>query len=166
MADGGASSFIFFTTALLVSGLVSVVLINQWGDMAKASQDQTRAMEVDKATSLGFAGDPMMVAYDNTATPDDEMTFYLQNTGTTLLDTSTLVVLVDGTTVSSSITTSLIPAAGTDWVSDHLVEVTVSSSSWSYANGTDVSLTVIVSSEVTNGYRGTDTISLEVRLYG
>jgi archaellum component FlaG (FlaF/FlaG flagellin family) len=94
------------------------------------------------------------------------MTFYLQNTGTTLLDTSTLVVLVDGTTVSSSITTSLIPSAGTDWDSDHLVEVTVSSSSWSYANGTDVSLTVIVSSEVTNGYRGTDTISLEVRLYG
>ena len=80
MADGGASSFIFLTTALLVSGLVSVVLINQWGDMAKASQDQTRAMEVDQATSLGFAGDPMMVAYDNTATPDDEMTFYLQNT--------------------------------------------------------------------------------------
>ena len=166
MADGGASSFIFLTTALLVSGLVSIVLINQWGDMAKASQDQTRAMEVDQATSLGFAGDPMMVAYDDTAVPNDEMTFYLQNTGTTLLDTSTLVVLVDGTTVSSSITTSLIPAAGTEWDSDHLVEVTVNSSSWSYTNGTDVSLTVIVSSEVTNGYRGTDTISLEVRLYG
>jgi archaellum component FlaG (FlaF/FlaG flagellin family) len=47
MADGGASSFIFLTTALLVSGLVSVVLINEWGDMAKASQDQTRAMEVE-----------------------------------------------------------------------------------------------------------------------
>ena len=36
MADGGASSFIFLTTALLVSGIVSVVLINEWGDMAKA----------------------------------------------------------------------------------------------------------------------------------
>ena len=163
MADGGASSFIFLTTALLVSGLVSVVLINQWGDMAKSSQEQTRAMEINQDTSLGFAGDPMMVAYNSTS---KDMTFYLQNTGSTVLDTSTLVVLVDGTTVTSSITTAIIPAAGTDWDSNHLVEVTVNSSSWSYANGTDVSLTVIVSSEVTNGYRGTDTISLEVRLHG
>jgi archaellum component FlaG (FlaF/FlaG flagellin family) len=163
MADGGASSFIFLTTALLVSGLVSVVLINQWGDMAKSSQEQTRAMEINQDTSLGFAGDPMMVAYNSTS---KDMTFYLQNTGSTVLDTSTLVVLVDGTTVTSSITTVIIPAAGTDWDSNHLVEVTVNSSSWSYANGTDVSLTVIVSSEVTNGYRGTDTISLEVRLHG
>lgn len=165
MADGGASSFIFLATALLVSGLVSVVLINEWGDMAKASQDQSRAMEVNQATSLGFAGDPMMVAYDDTLNPD-EMTFYLQNTGTTLLDTSTLVVLVDGITVTSTVTTAIIPAAGTDWDSNHLVEVTVNSSSWAYADGTDVSLTVIVSSVVTNGYRGTDTISLEVRLHG
>ena len=165
MADGGASSFIFLTTALLVSGIVSVVLINEWGDMAKASQDQTRAMEVEQDTSLGFAGDPMMVAYNSTLNPD-EMTFYLQNTGTTLLDTSTLVVIVDGTTVTSSITTAIVPATGADWDSQHLVEVTVNSSSWAYADGTDVSLTVIVSSEVTNGYRGSDTISLEVRLHG
>ena len=165
MADGGASSFIFLTTALLVSGIVSIVLINEWGDMAKASQDQTRAMEVEQDTSLGFAGDPMMVAYNSTLNPD-EMTFYLQNTGTTLLDTSTLVVIVDGTTVTSSITTAIVPATGNDWDSQHLVEVTVNSSSWAYADGTDVSLTVIVSSEVTNGYRGTDTISLEVRLHG
>ena len=107
----------------------------------------------------------MMVAYDDTLNPD-EMTSYLQNTGTTLLDTSTLVVLVDGITVTSTVTTAIIPAAGTDWDSNHLVEVTVNSSSWAYADGTDVSLTVIVSSEVTNGYRGTDTISLEVRLHG
>ena len=131
----------------------------------KASQDQTRAMEVEQDTSLGFAGDPMMVAYNSTLNPD-EMTFYLQNTGTTLLDTSTLVVIVDGTTVTSSITTAIVPATGNDWDSQHLVEVTVNSSSWAYADGTDVSLTVIVSSEVTNGYRGSDTISLEVRLHG
>ena len=165
MAGSGASSFIFLTTALLVSGLVSVVLINEWGDMAKTSQDQTRAMEDQQATSLGFAGDPMMVAYDDSLNPD-EMTFYLQNTGTTLLDTSTLVVIVDGSTVTSTITTAIVPATGAVWDSQHLVEVTVNSSSWAYADGTDVSLTVIVSSEVTNGYRGTDSISLEVRLHG
>ena len=62
MADGGASSFIFLTTALLVSGLVSVVLINQWGDMAQITAQETAALEVQEATSVDFAGDPMMVS--------------------------------------------------------------------------------------------------------
>ena len=164
MADGGASSFIFLTTALLVSGLVSVVLINQWGDMAQITAQETAALEVQEATSVDFAGDPMMVALDNSATPT-EITFFLQNTGTTLLDSSTLVVLVDGQTVTSSITSALVPASG-DWDEDHLLEVTVSSNSWAYQSGDDVSITAVVSSEVTNGYRGSDSMSVEVRLHG
>lgn len=164
MADGGASSFIFLTTALLVSGLVSVVLINQWGDMAQITAKETAALEVQEATSVDFAGDPMMVALDTSATPT-EITFFLQNTGTTLLDSSTLVVLVDGQTVTSSVTSTLVPASG-DWDEDHLLEVTVSSNSWSYQSGDDVSITVVVSSEVTNGYRGSDSMSVEVRLHG
>ena len=164
MADGGASSFIFLTTALLVSGLVSFVLINQWGDMAQITAQETAALEVQEATSVGFAGDPMMVALNTSASPN-EITFYLQNTGTTLLDTSTLVVIVDGLTVTSSITSTLVPASG-DWDEAHLLEVTVNSSSWSYQSGDDVAITVVVSSEVTNGYRGSDSMSVEVRLHG
>ncbi|MDP6223623.1 MAG: hypothetical protein QGF34_01015 [Candidatus Poseidoniaceae archaeon] len=164
MADGGASSFIFLTTALLVSGLVSVVLINQWGDMAQITAQETAALEVQEATSVDFAGDPMMVALNTSASPN-EITFYLQNTGTTLLDTSTLVVIVDGQTVTSSITSTLVPASG-DWDEAHLLEVTVNSSSWSYQSGDDVAITVVVSSEVTNGYRGSDSMSVEVRLHG
>ena len=164
MADGGASSFIFLTTALLVSGLVSVVLINQWGDMAQITAQETAALEVQEATSVDFAGDPMMVALNTSASPN-EITFYLQNTGTTLLDTSTLVVIVDGQTVTSSITSTLVPASG-DWDEAHLLEVTVNSSSWSYQSGDDVVITVVVSSEVTNGYRGSDSMSVEVRLHG
>ena len=162
MADGGASSFIFLTTALLVSGLVSVVLINQWGGMAQITAQETAALEVQEATSVDFAGDPMMVDLNTTR---NEITFFLQNTGTTLLDSSTLVVLVDGQTISSSINSSLVPVTG-DWDEDHLLEVTVHSSSWTYQSGDDIALTVIVSSEVTNGYRGSDSTSLEVRLHG
>ncbi len=164
MADGGASSFIFLTTALLVSGLVSVVLINQWGDMAQITAQETAALEVQEATSVDFAGDPMMVALNPSASPN-EITFYLQNTGTTLLDASTLVVIVDGQTVTSTITSALVPATG-DWDEAHLLEVTVNNSSWSYQSGDDVSITAVVSSEVTNGYRGSDSMSVEVRLHG
>ncbi len=164
MADGGASSFIFLTTALLVSGLVSVVLINQWGEMAQVASQETAAIEVQEATSVDFAGDPMMVDLNTTASPN-EITFFLQNTGTTLLDSSTLVVIVDGQTVTSSINSSLVPATG-DWDEGHLLQVTVNSSSWAYQSGDDISLTVVVSSEITNGYRGSDSMSVEVRLHG
>ncbi|MDP6865414.1 MAG: hypothetical protein QGG62_00575 [Candidatus Poseidoniaceae archaeon] len=164
MADGGASSFIFLTTALLVSGLVSVVLINQWGEMAQVTSQETAAIEVQEATSVDFAGDPMMVDLNTTASPN-EITFFLQNTGTTLLDSSTLVVVVDGQTVTSSINSSLVPATG-DWDEGHLLQVTVNSSSWTYQSGDDISLTVVVSSEITNGYRGSDSMSVEVRLHG
>ncbi len=162
MADGGASSFIFLTTALLVSGIVSVVLINQWGGMAQITAQETAALEVQESTSVDFAGDPMMVALNTTS---NEITFFLQNTGRTLLDSSTLVVLIDGQTMAASINASLIPATG-DWDEDHLLEVTVHESTWTYQSGDDIALTAIVSSEVTNGYRGSDSVSLEVRLYG
>jgi len=161
MADGGASSFILLVTALLVSGSVSVLLINQWGQMAQSSTVNVAALEAERATGVAFAGDPMMVDLD---TPNQEITFYLQNIGENLLDPSTLVVIVDGESVTSSIVDTLVPA-GNDWDSTRLLEVTVDSTSWSYASGDDVALTVAVSSEVANGYRGSTSISLEVRLH-
>jgi len=160
MADGGASSFILLVTALLVSGSVSVLLINQWGQMAQSSTVNVAALEAERATGVAFAGDPMMVDLD---TPNQEITFYLQNIGENLLDPSTLVVIVDGESVTSSVVDTLVPA-GNDWDSTRLLEVTVDSPR-SYASGDDVALTVAVSSEVTNGYRGSTSISLEVRLH-
>ena len=82
-----------------------------------------------------------------------------------MLDSSTLVVIVDGQTVTSSIVSSLVPATG-EWDEDHLLQVTVSDNGWSYQSGDDVSITAVVSSEVTNGYRGSDSMSVEVRLHG
>ena len=162
MADGGASSFIVLTTALLGSGLVSVVLINQWGGMAQITAQETAALEVQEATSVDFAGDPMMVSLNTTL---NEITFYVQTTGTTLLDSSTLVVLVDGQTVTSTINATIVPS-GVDWNEDRLLQITVNEPSWTYQSGDDVSITVVVSSEVTNGYRGSDSMSVEVRLHG
>ena len=161
MADGGASSFILLVTALLVSGSVSILLINQWGQMAQSSTVNVVALEAERATGVAFAGDPMMVDLDTT---NQEITFFLQNIGENLLDASTLVVIVDGQSVTSSIVDTLVPA-GNDWDDTRLLEVTVNSSTWSYSTGDDVSLTVTVSSEVTSGYRGSTSISLEVRLH-
>ena len=162
MADGGASTFILLITALLVSGSVSAILINQWGDMSSALEENRKGKEADAQTSVSFAGDAMEVGYDDSVSPN-VMTFYLQNTGQYVLDESTLVVIVDGISVTSSITTTILPN-GADWTDVRLVEVEVSSSSWSYQNDDSVSISAVVSSEVTSGYRGTDTMDIEVRL--
>ena len=89
--------------------------------MAQITAQETAALEVQEATSIDFAGDPMMVSLNTTL---NEITFYVQNTGTTLLDSSTLVVLVDGQTVTSTINATLVPATG-DWDEDHLLQITV-----------------------------------------
>ena len=162
MADGGASTFILLITALLVSSSVSIVLINQWGDLSSAIDDNRRGKEADTKTSVSFAGDAMEVGYDDSVNPN-VMTFYLQNTGQYVLDESTLVVIVDGISVTSSITTTILPG-GADWTDVRLLEVEVSSTSWSYQNDDSVSLSAVVSSEVTAGYRGTSTMNIEVRL--
>ena len=162
MADGGASTFILLITALLVSGSVSAVLIDQWGDMSSALEENRKGKEADAKTSLSFAGDAMEVEYDDSVIPN-VMTFYLQNTGQYVLDESTLVIMVDGVSVTSNISATILPG-GADWTDVRLLEVEVTSNSWSYQNDDSVSLSAVVSSEVTSGYRGTATMNIEVRL--
>jgi len=162
MADGGASTFILLVTALLVSSSVSIVLINEWGDMSSAIDDNRRGKEADTKTSVSFAGDAMEVEYDDSVSPNS-MTFYLQNTGQYVLDESTLVVVVDGASVTSTISSTIVPS-GTVWNDVKLLKVVVNSSSWTYQNNDGVSLSVVVSSDVTSGFRGTDSLNLEVRL--
>jgi archaellum component FlaG (FlaF/FlaG flagellin family) len=162
MADGGASTFILLVTALLVSSSVSIVLINEWGDLSRAIDDNRRGKEADTKTSVSFAGDAMEVEYDDSVSPNS-MTFYLQNTGQYVLDESTLVVIVDGASVTSNITSTIVPS-GTVWDDARLLKVVVNSSSWTYQNNDGVSLSVVVSSEASSGFRGTDSLNLEVRL--
>jgi archaellum component FlaG (FlaF/FlaG flagellin family) len=162
MADGGASTFILLVTALLVSGSVSAILINQWGDMSSALEENRKGKEADSKTSVSFAGDAMEVEYDDSVTPN-VMTFYLQNTGQYVLDKETLVVIVDGASVTASISSQIVPASG-DWSEVNLLKVMVDSNSWAYLDDDGVSLSVVVSSDVTSGYRGTDSMNIEVRL--
>ena len=97
MADGGASTFIFLATALLVSGAVSAVLISQYGDITSAMEQERRENEADSKTSFDYAGDLSNVAYDNDpVNPTESITFYLQNSGEYVLDETSIFVQVDG----------------------------------------------------------------------
>jgi len=162
MADGGASSFIFLATALLISGTVSAVLISQYGDLASNMEQQRKGDEANAKTSFEFAGDISNIAY-NTSGIDETITFYLQNTGEYLLDITTVFVQLDGVAISDTdLTTTVLPNIG-DWDTDDLLQVQLQGN-WGYADDTDISLTVLVQSVSTFGQTGTDSKSTEGRL--
>lgn len=158
MADGGATSFIMLVTALLVAGSVSTFLIAEWGDVARSMEMERRAQAIDAETDVSLAGDPGHVRYSLTG----QIQFYLMNSGTAVLDDSTLVVLVDGVQQSANVTTTVLN--GGDWSAGELLQVQVVDNTLTYTNNTEVMLTVVVSSEFVSNVRGTDTLDAEVRL--
>ena len=163
MADGGASTFIFLATALLVSGAVSAVLISQYGDITTAMEQERREDEADAKTSFDYAGDLSNVAYDNDpANPTETITFYLINSGEYILDEASLFVQLDGVVVpSGDITTTVLPSG--DWASSELLEVELSGA-FGYQDNDDVKLTILVQSVSVSGYQGEAIESTEVRL--
>lgn len=164
MADGGASTFIFLATALLVSGAVSAVLISQYGDITSAMEQERRENEADSKTSFDYAGDLSNVAYDNDpANPTESITFYLQNSGKYVLDETSIFVQVDGVVIpDSDVSTTVLPSGGA-WDSTSLLEV-VLSGNFGYADDTDIKITTLVQSVSVSGYQGEATESTVVRL--
>lgn len=164
MADGGASTFIFLATALLVSGAVSAVLISQYGDITSAMEVERRENEADAKTSFEFAGDLANVAYDNDPiNPTETITFYLQNTGEYVLDEDSLFVQLNGSVIAdANVATTVLPTGGA-WSNTNLLEVVISGA-WGFADNTDIYLTVLVQSVSVGGYQGEDVESTVVRL--
>ncbi len=164
MADGGASTFIFLATALLVSGAVSAVLISQYGDITSAMEIERRENEADAKTSFEFAGDLANVAYDNDPiNPTETITFYLQNTGEYVLDEGSVFVQLNGSIIAdANVSSSVLPTGGA-WGNINLLEVVISGA-WGFADNTDINLTVLVQSVLVGGYQGEDVESTVVRL--
>jgi len=164
MADGGASTFIFLATALLVSGAVSAVLISQYGDITSAMEVERRENEADAKTSFEFAGDLANVAYDNDPiNPTETITFYLQNTGEYVLDEGSVFVQLNGSIIAdANVSSSVLPTGGA-WGNINLLEVVISGA-WGFADNTDINLTVLVQSVLVGGYQGEDVESTVVRL--
>jgi len=164
MADGGASTFIFLATALLVSGAVSAVLISQYGDITSAMEQERRENEADSKTSFDYAGDLSNVAYDNDpVNPTESITFYLQNSGEYVLDETSIFVQVDGVVIpDSDVSTTVLPSGGA-WDSTSLLEV-VLSGNFGYPDDTDIKLTTLVQSVSVGGYEGEAIESTVVRL--
>ena len=149
-------------TGLLISSSVSALLITEWSSMAKAAQKDQRSVTFANELGVEFAGDPMMVDLNTTAS--QEISFYLQNTGEHPLDASEIAVLINGT-APSTITTYLLD--GPSWEPTELIVVELEDSSFGtapFVEGNDVRLYVIVGSETVSGLSSSATMNTEVRL--
>ena len=161
MAEG-ASTMILLVASLLISGAASVVLLQSWGEVAEASGTNTKGKVADAETDVSFSGDRGDVLLD-TSGANQEITLYFQNTGIRSLDKSSFTIFVDG--VSSTVVGSatLYPPSGV-WATNHVLEVTVSDSSFNYSDNDTATVTIIVQSTISEGVKGTDSESAEVRL--
>ena len=164
MADGGASSFILLTTALLITGSVSAVLVSQWGEMASLIDQERLEDEADYNTDFAFAGDLSNVEYDISNPNDETITFFLQNVGEYELDEQTLFIQLNGQTILDvDIGSRIVPGLGTQWNTGLILEVELSGD-WNFADNEDIALTIFVSSISVVGYVGNTVTSEEVRL--
>ena len=164
MADGGASSFILLTTALLIAGSVSAVLISQWGEMASAIDQQRLEDEADFKTDFSYAGDLSNVEYDVSNPTDETITFYLQNIGEYELDEESLFIQLNGDIIpDTDVGSRIVPGLGTQWSSGLILEVELTGD-WNFADNEDIALTIFASSIFVAGYAGEVVVSEEVRL--
>ena len=162
MADGGASTMIMLVTSLLLSGAASVVLIESWGGFAESSSNNTSSRVADAETDVSFSGDRSDILLD-TSGANQEITLYFQNTGIRPLDKSSFTIFVDGVSSSTTGAATLYPANGV-WAPDYVLEVTVTDASFNYTDGDIATVTIVAKSTSSEGVKGTDSETAEVRL--
>ena len=162
MADGGASTMIMLVTSLLLSGAASVVLLESWGSVAESSSINASSRVANAETDVSFGGDRSDILLD-TSGANQEITLYFQNSGIRPLDKSSFTIFVDGVSSSTTGAATLYPANGV-WAPDYILEVTVTDASFNYADGDIATVTIIAQSTISEGVKGTDSETAEVRL--
>ena len=177
MADGGVSALIILVASLLISGIAGIVLINAWGDVARANESAVNARAADIETDVSFGGDPAMVPLDTSGGAGFyKLTFIVQNSGSRVLDHTTLALFVNGTAFgdvgSANVAQELANGdpvlAGHKWGPGDLIvfEVTETAANEfnGFTTGTGITLTLVAESVVIAGHSGTDAETYEVRL--
>lgn len=144
MGDAGVGNLILLIAALLVAGTASALLIGVWGEMASTMEDERNGKMADHLTSISLSGDPLSIQY-----VAGEITLYLQNSGSLTLDSSSVVVVADGVTLTNS-ATSVIGGGG--WSEGKVLEIDSGDATFTPNSGDEVNIIVFVMSD--SGYAG------------
>ena len=155
----GPSEMILLSAGLIVAALVSGLLLQTWDDMDDVIDDRGKHGMEDVRTRGSLVSDPMNISWDNT---NHNATIYIQNSGDTFLDKSSVGVFLNGTSMT---VTAADPS--TYWLPGKTEKFTIkdSAESLTFTGSNDVFLTFSVSSDSTE-YSGSHTVTKEVRILG
>jgi flagellar protein FlaG len=112
---------IFFIAAILVSSAVAVTLIGVIDQYADQISDEASVLEGEMRARMTIINDPLYVIYD---TSDNNLTYYLKNTGTSDLSMDDIVVGGNGTAKAGNEIWVTLMGNGTTWRPGDTVEVT------------------------------------------
>lgn len=161
MADGGATNMILLITALLICGAASGILIQSWTDTAASVGINQEQLALNAKTKVSFSGDLGKVSCNAV---DDRITIYLQNSGSSILDTSEFGAFIDGQSSSIFGVVTFLNGA-TVWTSGVVAEYTLQSGTNLDCDGTEEKrITVVVGTTTSGGVSGSDSITEVVKL--
>lgn len=161
MADGGASNMILLVTALLICGAASGILLQSWTQTATSVGINQEQLALDSKTKITFSGD-LGQASCNGGT--NQITIYVQNSGSSILDENEFGAFVEGASVSVVSGPTFLNGA-TTWNSGVVVEFTLQSGTNILCDGTEEKrITVIVGTMTSGGVAASDSITEVVRL--
>ena len=158
MAASGPSEIILLSAGLIVAALVSGILLQTWDDMDDVLDERGKQGAEDVRTRASLITDPINIPWENS----DNVKIHLQNSGDTFLDVNSVGAVLEGTTMTVTVTDGVT----TEWLPGDVVQFTLTNSgldsSLSVGNN-DLLMTVSVTSTAT-GYTGLDTLREEVRI--
>lgn len=161
MADGGASNMILLVTALLICGAASGILIQSWTNTAASIGINQEQLGLDSRTKVTFSGDLAKTTCDAGL---NQITIYLQNSGSSILDETEFGAFIDGQT-SNVVGDPTFLNGATEWSSGVVVQYTLQSSSAIACNGSEEKrITAVVATIPSNGVTGSDSVTEVVKL--
>ncbi|MAS63008.1 MAG: hypothetical protein CMA34_04995 [Euryarchaeota archaeon] len=160
MADGGASNMILLITALLICGAASGILLQSWTDTAASVGINQEQLALDSKTKVTFSGDLAKITCDAGL---NQITIYLQNSGSSILDETEFGGFIDGQS-SSIVGIPTFLNGATEWSSGVVVQFTLQSSGLACDGTEEKRVTVVVATVPSGGVVGSDSVTEVVKL--
>jgi len=118
-SDASVTHMIFFIAAVVVAASMAGVFISVGYEMAQKIDVESEAMTEAMQSEIAIINDPAMVPYDGTS-----LTKYVENTGSSTLDTQGLFVMIDGG-YSNDTALQTLGSEGAQWVPSAVLQITI-----------------------------------------
>jgi archaeal flagellar protein FlaG len=117
-ADTSVTHMIFFVAAIIVAGSMAGVFLTVGYNVAVSIDHSSDALSEQMNTGIRIINDPAMMPYTG-----NNLSVYVENTGTELITPSTLAIMLDGIFINDS--TSQIMGGGARWGPSVVLQINI-----------------------------------------